>query len=65
MCTFLQKQARPEEQQGGNGREDKKEGDVQGRTSVETGHLKFRRASGQGFGATLHWCSVATNKQSE
>lgn len=43
----------------------KKEGDVQGRTNGETGHLKFRRASGQGFGATLHWCSVATNKQSE
>lgn len=27
-------------------------------------NLKFRQASGRGFGATLHWCSVAMNEHS-
>lgn len=26
-------------------------------------NLKFKRASGQGCGPTLHWCSVAVNKR--
>lgn len=43
------------------GREKKKEEDVQG--THKWANLKFRRASGQGFGATLHWCSVAMNKR--
>lgn len=42
-------------------REKKKEEDVQG--THKWANLKFRRASGQGFGATLHWCSVAMNKR--
>lgn len=57
VCVLLNKQALEVWQS------EEKEGDVQGHTSGQIGRLKFRRASGQDFEATLHWRSVAMNKR--